>query len=74
MKHNFTLNQNVLWITNDNGNKQVVKATITEVNEDHCIAYTSGNNNNTDNMILWIDEDNEMEFFDVAIMEKIFNI
>ena len=68
MKHNFTLNQSVLWIVNEFDGRTVTNATITEVYSDHCIAKTE------DNMSLWIDKDNEMQFFDTAIIEKVFSI
>ena len=75
MKKQFKLGQNVLWITQNDefqGHKTVVKATIIQVKDDHCIARSCGNNDNTDDMNLWIDEDNEMEFFDTDMMEKVF--
>lgn len=64
MKKNFKLGQKVLWINNSFDGRTTACGTIIEVNEDHCLCKTSGNNNNLDDMTLWIDEDNEMEFFD----------
>lgn len=68
MKKQFKVNQVVLWIVNDFDGRTVTKAIITEVYKDHCIAKTE------DNMTLWIDSDNEMEFFDSELQDKIFNI
>lgn len=75
MKKQFNLGQKVLWITRNDEfpeNKAVVKAVIVQIKNDHCVARSCENNNNTDNMNLWIDENNEMEFFDTDIMEKLF--
>lgn len=68
MKKTFTLNQKIIWITNEFDGRTVTKATITEVHSDHCIAKTE------DNMTLWIDADNEMEFFDLELQETIHGI
>lgn len=68
MKKTFTPNQEVIWIVNDYEGKTVTKATITEVNKDYAIAKTE------DNISLWIDADNEMEFFDLELQETIHNL
>lgn len=68
MKHNFTINQKLLWIVNDFDGRTVTQATIIEVHSDHCIALTDND------MRLWIDSDNEMEFFDLQLQESIHGI
>lgn len=65
MKKQFKLNQKVIWIVNDFDGRSVTNATITEVHQNHCIAKTD------DDMNLWIDSDNEMEFFDYSILQSI---
>ena len=62
MKKTFTLGQRVMWIVNDFDGRTVTYATITSVESSNCIATTE------DGMSLWIDEDNEMEFFDVDMI------
>jgi hypothetical protein len=68
MKKQFKINQSVLWIVNDFDGRMVTNAKITEVHDNHCIAKSD------DNMTLWIDSDNEMEFFETDIMEKVFSL
>ena len=46
-----------------------IKAVITEVHSDHCIAVSQNNDfSNYNNMSLWIDEDNEMDFFNADML------
>lgn len=68
MKKNFAVNQEVIWIVNDFEGKHVTRAIITEVNADYCIAKTENN------ITLWIDTDNEMEFFDLELQETIHGL
>ena len=68
MKQKFTINQKVLWIFRENGQRTVINATIIEVYAEHVIALSE------DNDRLWIDEDNEMEFFDYEMNSKIYGI
>ena len=68
MKKHFTVNQSVIWIVSDFEGKTATEAIITEVHSDYCIAKTE------DNTTLWIDEDNEMEFFDLALQETIHGL
>ena len=43
-----------------------VKAVVTEVEADHCIAVSQGNeNSNLNDLTLWIDADTEIDFCEV---------
>lgn len=69
MKHNFSVGQNVLWHCVDYESNVYIKAVITEVHSDHCIAVSQNNDSsNYNNMSLWIDEDNEMDFFNADML------
>ena len=70
MKHNFYIGQRVLWHTNDFEGNRYTRAVITEVHPDHAIARTEGNDCKAyDDMNLWIDDFNEMDFFDEDIIK-----
>lgn len=71
MKHNFKVGQVVYWHSVDFESDVYVRAVISDVKPDHCIADTQGNNNAYDDMHLWIDEDTEMDFFDWSILGNI---
>lgn len=69
MKHNFSVGQNVLWHCVDYESNVYIKAVITEVHSNHCIAVSQNNDfSNYNNMSLWIDEDNEMDFFNADML------
>lgn len=72
MKHNFTVGQNVVWHSHDFDGDAHIKAVITKVEDDHCIATTQGNKNpNQNDMQLWIDEDNEFDFYDASMVARL---
>lgn len=65
MKHNFFMGQVLRWHVKEPWAEEWIRCVVTEVDEEHAIARTEGNlhpgNNDVD---LWIDEDNEMDFFE----------
>ena len=61
MKEKFYIGQEILWKSEDE-RVVYVKAVVTEVEADHCIAVSKGNENNLNDLTLWIDEDTEMDF------------
>ena len=70
MKHNFSVGQNVLWHCVAYESNVYINAVITEVYSDHCIAVSQNNDfSNYNNMSLWIDEDNEMDFFNADMLK-----
>lgn len=72
MKHNFFIGQNVLWHCVDYESNVYIKAVVTEVHSDHCSAVSKNNDlMNYNDMKLWIDEDNEMDFFDVDMLKTL---
>lgn len=62
MKKKFYIGQEVLWHCKDYESDIYVKAAITEVDTDHCLAVSKDNNSAMDDLTLWIDEDTEMDF------------
>ena len=62
MKKKFDIGQEILWHGKDYESDIYVKAVITEVDTDHCLAVSKDNNSAMDDLILWIDEDTEMDF------------
>ena len=72
MKHNFFIGQNVLWHCVDYESNVYIKAVVTEVHSDHWLAVSKNNDlMNYNDMKLWIDEDNEMDFFDVDMLKTL---
>lgn len=64
MKRNFYIGQNVIWHCVDYEREIHINAVVTEIHSDHCLAVAKNNScSNYDNMQLWIDEANEMDFF-----------
>lgn len=66
MKQKFEVGERVLWITKDFEGRHCTKAIISEVHTDHVLARTAENGNNSDDLTLWIDKDNEMDFFKIT--------
>lgn len=64
MKNNFRIGQEVLYKIEDFDGKQNVKAVITESHTNYAIATTD------DGIKLWIDEDTEMNFFDIDMINN----
>lgn len=63
MKRNFYIGQNVIWHCVDYEREIHINAVVTEIHSDHCLAVAKNNScSNYDNMQLWIDEANEMDF------------
>lgn len=63
MKRNFYIGQNVIWHCIDYEREIHINAVVTEIHSDHCLAVAKNNScSNYDNMQLWIDEANEMDF------------
>lgn len=60
----YVLGQPLLWKPKDfdSVDDTPVKGVVTEVAHDHCIVRTQGNNNNYDDMSLWLDDDTEADF------------
>lgn len=72
MKKKFYIGQEILWHCNDYESNVSVKAVITEVHADHCLAVSKENEHpNLNDLTLWIDEDTEMDFFDAKLMNRI---
>ncbi len=72
MKHNFYIGQNVLWHCVEYESNDYIKAVITEVHSDHCLAVSKNNEfSNFNDLKLWIDEDNEMDFFDADMLKSL---
>ena len=70
MRHNFYIGQELYWHVNDFEGNRYIRCFITEVHPDHAIARTQGNECKAyDDMNLWIDWDNEMDFFDATILK-----
>lgn len=65
MKKKFYIGQEILWQSEDE-RTVYVKAVVTEVEADHCIAVSQGNeNSNLNDLTLWIDADTEIDFCEV---------
>ena len=72
MKHNFYIGQNVLWHCVECESNVYIKAVITEVHSDYCLAVSQNNDfSNYNDMKLWIDKDNEMDFFDADMLKSL---
>ncbi len=72
MKHNFYIGQNVLWHCVEYESNVYIKAVITEVHSDYCLAVSQNNDfSNYNDMKLWIDKDNEMDFFDADMLKSL---
>ncbi len=73
MKHNFYMGQELYWHVKEPWAEDWIRCVITEIHEDedYAIARTEGNRHpGKDDMNLWIDSDNEMDFFDAAILKQ----
>lgn len=69
VKRNFYIGQKVIWHCVDYERDTYIKAVVTEIHSDHCLAVSKNNScSNYDNMQLWIDEDNEMDFFNADML------
>ena len=66
MKKNFYVGQKILWKSEDE-RTVYVKVVVTEVEADHCLAVSKGNQHpNWNDLTLWIDEDTEMDFVEAS--------
>lgn len=64
MKKNFSLGQHIIWHCVDFESNEYIKAVITEVHPDHCLAYSQGNEKwGYNDLKLWIDADTEDDFY-----------
>lgn len=66
MKNKYYVGQKIVWHCKDFETDCYIKAVITEVDADHCIAISERNMNlNLNDMKIWIDDDiEEMIYFE----------
>lgn len=57
----YFIGQKIIWHCKDFESDKYVKAVITEVDTDHCLAVSKDNDSAMDDLTLWIDEDTEID-------------
>ena len=57
----YFIGQKIIWHCKDFESDKYVKAVITEVDTDHCLAVSKDNHSAMDDLTLWIDEDTEID-------------
>ena len=57
----YVVGQKIIWHCKDFESDKYVKAVITEVDTDHCLAVSKDNDSAMNDLTLWIDEDTEID-------------
>lgn len=57
----YFIGQKIIWHCKDFESDKYVKAVITEVDTDHCLAVSKDNDSAMNDLTLWIDEDTEID-------------